>query len=64
MPFKLDIIDTAIINSLLEDGRKSFRQISREINVSTPTVNNGFQKLTIMGLNRFSISVQYPDKIA
>ena len=50
MPYKLDNIDTAIINSLLEDGRKSFRQISREINVSTPTVKARFQKLTAIGL--------------
>ena len=50
MPYKLDEIDTAIINSLLEDGRKSFRQISREINVSTPTVKSRFQKLTAMRL--------------
>lgn len=34
----------------MEDGRKSFRQISREINVSTPTVKARFQKLVSMGL--------------
>lgn len=50
MPYKLDKIDTDIINSLLEDGRKSFRQISREINVSTPTVKNRFERLSAMGL--------------
>ena len=50
MPYKLDKIDTAIINSLMEDGRKSFRQISREINISTPTVKNRFQNLVNMGL--------------
>lgn len=37
MDIKLDNIDFAIITSLMQDGRKSFRQISREINVSTPT---------------------------
>jgi len=35
---KLDEIDLAIISSLMKDGRKSFRQIAREIKVSTPTV--------------------------
>ena len=50
MPYELDEIDIAIINSLMEDGRKSFRQISREINVSTPTVQARFQKLVSMGL--------------
>ena len=34
----------------MEDGRKSFRQISREINVSAPTVKTRFQTLVNMGL--------------
>ncbi|MCE9652908.1 MAG: winged helix-turn-helix transcriptional regulator [Nitrosarchaeum sp.] len=50
MVYELDKIDTDIINSLMEDGRKSFRQISREIDVSTPTVKDRFQKLVNMGL--------------
>jgi len=50
MVYELDKTDTAIINSLMEDGRKSFRQISREIDVSTPTVKDRFQKLVNMGL--------------
>jgi DNA-binding Lrp family transcriptional regulator len=45
MDIKLDNIDFAIITSLMEDGRKSFRQISREINVSTPTVEIRFKRL-------------------
>lgn len=47
---KLDKIDLAIINSLIEDGRKSFRKIAREINVSTPTVESHFTKLTKIGI--------------
>lgn len=50
MTYQLDAIDTAIINSLMEDGRKSFRQISREINISTPTVKARFQRLLNMRL--------------
>ena len=46
MDIKLDNIDFAIITSLMQDGRKSFRQISREINVSTPTVEIRFKRLT------------------
>lgn len=46
MDIKLDNIDFAIITSLMEDGRKSFRQISREINISTPTVEIRFKRLT------------------
>ncbi len=50
MPYKLDEIDTAILRSLFTDGRKSFRQISREIKVSTPTVTTRYQRLVSVGL--------------
>jgi DNA-binding Lrp family transcriptional regulator len=42
---ELDEIDLEIINSLTKDGRKSFRQIAREIKVSTPTVESRFSKM-------------------
>lgn len=42
---ELDEIDLSIINSLMKDGRKSFRQIAREIKVSTPTVESRFKKM-------------------
>ena len=45
MHTELDEIDLAIINSLMKDGRKSFRQIAREIKVSTPTVEFRFCKM-------------------
>ena len=47
---KLDKTDLAIINSLMQDGRKSFRQIAREIKVSTPTVEDRFEKMKSMGI--------------
>ncbi len=50
MPLKLDDIDIAILESLIKDGRKSFRQISREINVSTPTVKTRYERLVNVGL--------------
>lgn len=50
MPLKLDNIDTALVKSLLRDGRKSFRQISREIGVSTPTVKARYERLRNVGL--------------
>src|SRR5688572_19526534 len=34
----------------MEDGRKSFRAISREIKVSTPTVKSRYERLVNMGL--------------
>jgi DNA-binding Lrp family transcriptional regulator len=47
---KLDNIDIAIINSLMQDGRKSFRQIAKEIRVSTPTVESHFTRMKDVGL--------------
>ena len=40
----------AIPKSLMEDGRKSFRAVSREIKVSTPTVKADYDRLVNMGL--------------
>src|SRR5205823_6630254 len=34
----------------MQDGRKSFRQIAREIKVSTPTVEARFEKMKSMGV--------------
>ena len=50
VPFKLDEIDLALLESLIKDGRKSFRQISREIKVSTPTVKSRYERLVNVGL--------------
>lgn len=49
MPHKLDDVDTAIINSLMEDGRKSFRQIGKELSISTPTVQARYRRLVNLG---------------
>ena len=50
MPLRLDETDLAILESLLQDGRKSFRQVSREIKVSTPTVMKRYERLVNVGL--------------
>ena len=49
MPQELDEVDIAILNSLIEDGRKSFRQIGREIKISTPTVQARYRRLVNLG---------------
>ena len=49
MPFHLDNNDIAIIKSLLKDGRKSFRQISRETGITTPKVKARFERLVNIG---------------
>jgi len=50
VPFQLDDVDIAILESLIKDGRKSFRQISRETKVSTPTVQARYERLVNIGL--------------
>ena len=50
MPVQLDDTDVAILKSLMADGRKSFRAISREIKKSTPTVKARYERLVNMGL--------------
>ena len=52
MPVDLDNTDVAILKSLMEDGRKSFRAISREIKVSTPTVKSRYERLVNIGLTK------------
>src|SRR5712691_6809125 len=49
MPFSLTDADVAILKGLLKDGRKSFRQISRETGISTPTVKARFDRLVNIG---------------
>ena len=49
MPHGLDKVDIAILNSLMEDGRKSFRQIGREAKVTTPTVQARYRRLVNLG---------------
>src|SRR5213594_4505303 len=50
MRIKLDKVDMNIINSLMQDGRKSFRQIAKEIGVSTPTAEARFTRMKNMGV--------------
>jgi DNA-binding Lrp family transcriptional regulator len=50
LPVHLEDTDVAVLKSLMEDGHKSFRAISREIKVSTPTVKARYKRLVSMGL--------------
>ena len=49
MPLTLDDYDVYILRSLLKDGRKSFREISRETGITTPTVKARFTRLVNVG---------------
>ena len=49
MPLELDSYDVSILKALLKDGRKSFREISRETGITTPTVKSRFDRLVKVG---------------
>jgi DNA-binding Lrp family transcriptional regulator len=49
---------------LLKDGRKSFRQISKETGMSTPTVKNRFSRLVNMGVIKSISPILDVDKIS
>ena len=49
MPLQLDDYDVSILKSLLKGGRKSFREISRETGITTPTVKARFNRLVNVG---------------
>jgi DNA-binding Lrp family transcriptional regulator len=49
MPLQLDDYDISILKSLLKDGRKSFREVSRETGITTPTVKARFTRLVNIG---------------
>ena len=56
--------DIAVLKSLLRDGRKSFRQISREIGISTPTVKARFMRLLNMGIIKSVSPIVDLDKLS
>jgi DNA-binding Lrp family transcriptional regulator len=49
MSLQLDGYDVSILKSLLDDGRKSFREISRETAITTPTIKARFTRLVDVG---------------
>src|SRR6185436_8495753 len=49
LPVELDEYDISILKSLFDDGRKSFRQISRETGITTPTVKARYERLVNVG---------------
>lgn len=63
MPLLLDKIDNAIIQSLMKDGRKSLRQIAKEVGVSTPTVEFRFKRMINTGFIKKIGPVLDTDKV-
>ena len=55
-----DDIDQKIINHLQEDGRKSYRQIAKELDLSVGTITNRVNKLKNEGINKgFQLELDY-----
>ena len=59
MPLELDDYDVSILKSLLKDGRKSFRKISRETGITTPTVKARFSRLVNIGFIKFEFLLTF-----
>lgn len=54
MTLSMDTLDKQILELLSDDGRKSYRKISRELGVSVGTIHNRVDKLTRSGIiNKF-----------
>ena len=64
MPVELDDYDISILKSLFEDGRKSFRQISRETGITTPTIKARFERLVNVGFIQRVVPVVDFGKVA
>ena len=70
LPVELDSFDVSILKSLFKDGRKSFRQVSRETGISTPTVKARFERLVNVGFIKAVVpifdfeKVQYNENIS
>jgi DNA-binding Lrp family transcriptional regulator len=57
LPVELDSFDISILKSLFKDGRKSFRQVSRETGISRPTVKARFERLVNIGFVKAVIPI-------
>jgi DNA-binding Lrp family transcriptional regulator len=64
LPAKLDEIDVAIIKALMEDGRKSFREIARIASVSTPTIESRVKRMFNMGIIKKIVPLLDPEKFS
>jgi len=60
MNIKLDETDKEILKQLQTDGRKSYRQIAKELDLSVGTITNRIQKLQDKGIIKgFQLELDY-----
>lgn len=64
MPLTLDKVDILILRALMDDGRRSYRQIARMTGVSTPTVETRVRRMFETGLIKKISPIFNPDKVA
>ncbi len=64
MPLRLDRVDVSILRALMEDGRRSYRQIARMTGVSTPTVEARIRRMYGTGFIKRISPVFDPEKTA
>jgi DNA-binding Lrp family transcriptional regulator len=63
LSFKIDETDAGILKALMQDGRRSLREIARIVSVSTPTVESRLKRLFDMGVIKKISPVIDPEKI-
>ncbi|MFQ6011974.1 MAG: AsnC family transcriptional regulator [Nitrososphaerales archaeon] len=63
MPIQLDKTDIRILNALMEDGRRSYRELSRITSVSPPTIESRVEKLLKAGLIKKIVPIIDIDKL-
>jgi len=64
LPARLDETDVVIIKALMEDGRKSFREIARIASISAPTVESRVKRMFNMGIIKRIAPLLDPEKIS
>ena len=60
---ELDKTDFIILRALMEDGRRSYRQIAKAASVSTPTVESRVKRMMNMGIIKKIAPMLDPNKI-
>ncbi len=63
MPIQLDKTDIRILNALMEDGRRSYRELARQTSVSPPTIESRVEKLLKVGLIKKIVPIIDTDKL-
>jgi len=63
MPVQLDKTDIRILNALMEDGRRSYRELARQTSVSPPTIESRVEKLLRVGLIKKIVPIIDIDKL-